>query len=360
MKVHQTAPQFRPWSSNRLVSAQLQRDMIASAAKDDDAVGLGRVNVLHLDEVLDLAKRSRTRELPGNYPFSIKERLIMESVKRWSALSKECFNEVEDIVANHVDRLIETHFAKYDHGGLKDTVQRVARVQIRECAAATSDKVEGLCDSENAPYTQNEHYFFDYRAKLLRRYKLIYEQSRGQHRLVTALQKHIPSIHNFSAPTPMFEPAAPRAPTPHMFGHAPRSSCEDEEDDRGRNIDTALAALAKIGINGLVAADFAKLMSDDDMTPALEIMAEVRAYFQVAYKRFGDNVPKQIDTDFVRKIDDGLDIALMSMDLSRDQCMEWLQEPAETVKKRKDLNGKKRRLGSARDKLALYYMEQDT
>ena len=69
-------------------------------------------------------------------------------------------------------------------------------------------------------------------------------------------------------------------------------------------------------------------------------------------------MPKQIDTDFIRQIDDGLDIALMSLDLSKEQCLKWLMEPAEIIQRRKELTGKKRRLGAAMDKLASYYDEQ--
>lgn len=78
----------------------------------------------------------------------------------------------------------------------------------------------------------------------------------------------------------------------------------------------------------------------------------------VAYKRFGDNVPKQIDADFVRGIDAGLDIALMTMDLSKDKCIEYLQEPATIVTERKELTGKKERLQAAQQKLSRFYDEQ--
>lgn len=67
--------------------------------------------------------RSRTRELPGNYPFSVKERLILESVKQWSDLSHECFTEVKDIVVKHIIRVVEDHFKGYNNGGLKEAVR---------------------------------------------------------------------------------------------------------------------------------------------------------------------------------------------------------------------------------------------
>ncbi|KAG9043510.1 hypothetical protein FS837_009470 [Tulasnella sp. UAMH 9824] len=219
VKLHKTAPQFRPWTTTAKVDSQTQKRMLDSAKQDDDAVGLGKTNSLHADEIMDLARRSRTRELPGNYPFSVKERLILESVRQWSALAQECFTEVKDIVVKHIIRIVEEHFKGYNNGGLKEA---------------------------------------------------------------------------------------------------------------------------------------------HDMTPALDIMAEVRAYFQVAYKRFGDTVPKQIDADFVRGIDgsdgsDGLDVALMSMDLSTEKCMEYLQEPATVIRERTSLAGKKQRLEAAQLKLERYY-----
>lgn len=70
-----------------------------------------------------MVPRSRTRELPGNYPFSVKENLILESVRQWGPLAMECFEEVQEIVTHHVDRLIDQHFQKFAPGGLKDEVR---------------------------------------------------------------------------------------------------------------------------------------------------------------------------------------------------------------------------------------------
>ncbi|KIO31593.1 hypothetical protein M407DRAFT_67741 [Tulasnella calospora MUT 4182] len=329
-KVHQTAPQFRPWSSIQAVEQTLEQEMLDSAKQDDDAVGLGSTNSLHVDQVMDLAKRSRTRELPGNYPFSVKENLIVESVRQWGALANECFEEVQEIVSRHVDRLIDGHFQKFAPGGLKEEVRLMTQQQIRECAAATIEKIEGLYRSERCPYTQNDHYFFAYRSKMLQRYKLIHQQSLSKSHLITAMRAHNPS------------------------------EARGMDENQWNYLNQAITALQNFGISPVKAEDFAKLLPEDDLSPALEIMAEVRAYFQVAYKRFGDNVPKQIDADFVRGIDTGLDVALMTMDLSKDKCMEYLQEPVAVVTERRELTGKQERLEAAQQKLSRFYDEQGT
>ena len=47
-------------------------------------------------------------------------------------------------------------------------------------------------------------------------------------------------------------------------------------------ISKVMSGLAEIGLIGVQAKDLAKLFKIDEMEPALEIMADVRAYFQGA------------------------------------------------------------------------------
>jgi len=293
--------------------------MTTSATLDDappDAHNPAPQRPYYLNNVMDLARRTRTRELPGNYPFTVKEMLIVEAVSTWRRLATKCFEDVQKILTTHLIGLINDNFGKLASGGLRDTVTAIARKRIQNRFLATIEKINSLCASEETPYTQNEHYFFSFRSKLLGRYKAIYRQSRGQQGVVTLLRAYNPPHNNNS------------------------------------HVANALSYLANLGISGIVAEDLAKLLPDDEMAPALEIMAEVRAYFQVAFKRFGDNIPKQIDMDFVRGTDQDLDLALRAIDLSEEQCMEWLQESRNIVEKRNELLAKKRRLESAQQKLA--------
>ncbi|KAG8948034.1 hypothetical protein FRC04_010076 [Tulasnella sp. 424] len=330
VKLHKTAPQFRPWTTTANVDSQKQKQMLDNAKQDDDAVGLGTTCSLHADEIMDLAKRSRTRELPGNYPFSVKERLILESVRQWSDLAQECFAEVKDIVVKHIIRVVEEHFKGYNNGGLKEAVSKITSEQIVNCAKGTTKKIDSLYQSECSPYTQNEQYFLGYRTKILTRYKGIHQELEGSSNLVTALKTYNPG-----------------------------NSSSTGDYNQWSYLNQAITYLQNFGMT-VKAEDFITLLPQHDMTPALEIMAEVRAYFQVAYKRFGDNVPKQIDADFVRGIDgsddsSGLDVALMSMDLSTEKCMEYLQEPSTVIRERTALAGKKQRLEAAQVKLEKYY-----
>ena len=57
-----------------------------------------------------------------------------------------------------------------------------------------------------------------------------------------------------------------------------------EDSEKGVLLDEALAVLAKLGYTGLTEEDLGKLNKTDEYDEELHLMAEVRAYFQVAYK----------------------------------------------------------------------------
>lgn len=62
------------------------------------------------------------------------------------------------------------------------------------------------------------------------------------------------------------------------------------------------------------------------MLPSSECEAD-EACTVVAYKRFGDNVPNQINTSFIGGIKSDLDGALTSMvlDVSDEDCRKWFE-----------------------------------
>ncbi|KAG8901001.1 hypothetical protein FRB99_005637 [Tulasnella sp. 403] len=317
--IHQTAPQFLPCTSDRLgsVTSDMQREATKFDAPD------GRCGpVFFIDEIKDLAERSRTKELPGNYPFSVKSDLIKESTEGWKTLAMDCFEKVEGLLRDHVEELVARHFRLYMHGDLPNIVSGIVRKQIYLLANHTRTLVHSLCESEDTPYTQNEDFFFKTRNDLGATYKSVYQRSLSRPPERTVMMES-PHSH------------MPRAPRPDPYNEA-------------------ITALAKLGIHGINPHDLAQLIHVQDMQTALDIMAEVRAYFQVAYKRFGDNVPKQIDVDFLDGFERGLDVALFekfSMGIMDEQCSEWLQEPPELMRRRQELGDMKEALENAVDAL---------
>ncbi len=67
-------------------------------------------------------RRSLTRELPFNVPFSAKEGLIRKAMKDWEEFAIDAFNIVRECVADQLDTLVEKHFGRFVRTSLLDTV----------------------------------------------------------------------------------------------------------------------------------------------------------------------------------------------------------------------------------------------
>jgi len=143
----------------------------------------------------------------------------------------------------------------------------------------------------------------DYKSKFLAHYKAEREEHEKSD-LVTLINNYNSATDNAQPPANQCQPALPNQPT---------------------GIAKVLASLSEIGLSGIKAEDLANLLPPDRMAPALEIMANVRAYFQgwniyfhsiilssslifslVAYKRFTDTVPLAIDYEVVRGAEGGI------------------------------------------------------
>ncbi|KAG8901990.1 hypothetical protein FRB99_004974, partial [Tulasnella sp. 403] len=121
-RIHRTAPQFCPWASGQLNTVTPDMEQEASKLDASD----GRCGpVFFIDQIKDLAERSRTKELPGNYPFSVKSDLIQDATEDWRKLATDCFEKVEALLRDHVDELVNRHFKLYMHGDLPSIVSEI-------------------------------------------------------------------------------------------------------------------------------------------------------------------------------------------------------------------------------------------
>lgn len=251
LDIHRTAPQFYPWSKGR----SYQPWLTAVARKD---AATGRVGDIHyVDDVMDMATKSRTRELPGIYPFEVRVVLIREALRSWWKLVTIFFDKVDEHVTNHLEKLVQTHFGKFEHGGLMDAMRCVHLFNVVEgmmvmvvilCSAVVDQVVQTLfksakkilqsvCESESQPWTQNDEYYFLCRNEFLSTYRTIYREST-------------------------------------------RSDVNLLSSNSDRTANNILSGLVQLGIHGVTKLDLAKLMPPNPFDAALDIMAEVRAYFQ--------------------------------------------------------------------------------
>jgi hypothetical protein len=69
--------------------------------------------------------RSRTRELPGHFPFVVIENFVKEITDQWVIPAQDYVDEVHDVVANYVSDLIRERFGSHAAGGLQQHVAYV-------------------------------------------------------------------------------------------------------------------------------------------------------------------------------------------------------------------------------------------
>ncbi|PFH47395.1 hypothetical protein AMATHDRAFT_6772 [Amanita thiersii Skay4041] len=267
----------------------------------------------YIDEVLYKAQAARTRELPGNYPFSVQMEYIKASTKNWERPALELCQVVHTILAKYLKDLIHNHFSSFGQGFLERRVRILLQDQLKKCLERAEEKIRWFVTLEEGPSTLNTHYLSDYKDKFMAHYKS--ERARAHHpQLLAAI-----------------------------------STGGTAMSDEVRRV---LVALADIHVTGVSPEDISKMLPPDNYEPALEIMADVRAYIQVAYRRFVDYVPSIIDRELIRGTErEILRVLYSGLGIfgpnGSEICKELARENLGVAHKREELTMKLERLNTA-------------
>jgi vacuolar protein sorting-associated protein 1 len=123
-------------------------------------------------------------------------------------------------------------------------------------------ELKRILELEHAPlFTQNDHYFEDSRRKWLAHYR----DARAR-----------PSRFTFSWPATVTSPVPPASDDEDQEVFASRKRASMEQ--------SALQSLVSRGYCGIKREDLKRLHPHENFDDELIVMADVRAYFQVAYK----------------------------------------------------------------------------
>ncbi|KAF9222274.1 hypothetical protein BS17DRAFT_735704, partial [Gyrodon lividus] len=337
----ETAPSFLPWAKTTtdrelpkpqfLVNEEENNMDSDPDGEDEDYPGLKSLfmrwtgassSKIYINEVFNRAQSARTREFPDNYPFIVQKAYIEQFTIKWKQPAMDLFDEVYAILKTGLTNLVEEHFANMGKGNAKQSVLMIVYDHLDEVAIRTKQKIEWLLELEKAPTTLNTHYYSDYKDKFL----AYYNGCRQDSDLVSKLKSY---------------PMSPRAPGFQVETH--------------NAITKALVGSSELGMTA-TASDLLKLLPPDPMEPALNIMAGVQAYFQVAYKRFVDMVPIAIDYEIVLGLERGIDKALqdglqITGPEGYSRCKTMLQELTSVASLRQDVQKKMERLQAARQEL---------
>ncbi|KAF6746771.1 P-loop containing nucleoside triphosphate hydrolase protein [Ephemerocybe angulata] len=323
----------------------------------DDAEESRRI---YVDEVFARARKARTRELPGNYPFAVQKTFIVDIVKQWKQPALVYLQTVQTFMLAHTKMLVSKHFSEFGQGILEQRVRSIVHNHLKQCFKRAEERVLWVLETEENPFTVNYHYLSDYKSKFLAYYKSARDrETRGE------IAAHIEgrATSRSSAPvasgstTPSRTPGVIVLDTPTPASKKKRVS----ESESGSStpaesgmpaVTKALALLAEVGLVGLKPDDLYKMLPADEMEPAIDIMANVRAYFQVAYKRFSDNIPQAVDHELVRGVERDILKTLCTKlgtngPHSQRNCAELAQESPQIADRRQDLLKKVERLQTA-------------
>ncbi|KAJ7841621.1 P-loop containing nucleoside triphosphate hydrolase protein [Mycena olivaceomarginata] len=318
--IRETAPDFRPYERPEEGLDDFPFPNPAFLSHEDGGTfhdNSSRIPIF-IDQVLGRALAARTRELPGHYPFVVQESFIAEFTSKWASPAIILCRFVHQTLAQHIKALIAIHFSAFGQGGLEQRVTILVQDYMKQRADAAQALISKLIAlEEDGPLTLNEHYLADYKTKFLSDYKSTREKAQNPV-LANAIEAH----RLVSSPTTY------------------------------PGIAQVLAGLAAVGLNGIDAEDLVKLLPPDRMDPALNIMADVRAYFQVAYKRIADNIPLAIDHELVRGVArDLLPTLYRGLGINGPEglriCRELAQESPSIAGKREELLKRMERLETA-------------
>ncbi|KIM36796.1 hypothetical protein M413DRAFT_13760 [Hebeloma cylindrosporum] len=276
--------------------------------------------------------RAVTRELPGHFPFVVQQNLVQDIIKKWEFPALNLCAIIRAMTNAHVNSLVKRHFGNFGRGILEDRIRTLLQQRIGELCTASEDRIKWLCCLEGYPFTLNTHYLSDYQSKFLAHYRAA-RQKYDSSNLLSTVNAYSPEVGQVYNSNNRSYTAAP--PT---------------------GVGKVLAGLLEIKMSGVKPEDLLKLLPPDPMDPALVIMADVRAYFQVAYKRFVDNVPLAIDVGIVRGLQKDILLFLCSnLGINGSDghqiCVEFAKEDNDMAARRLDLKKRLTRLELARREL---------
>ncbi|KAF5355093.1 hypothetical protein D9756_005579 [Leucocoprinus leucothites] len=338
--IRATAPEFRPFDRPRygrrdktLAEPEFLKHEEESAGQDDlensplededegfeDSVASS--GLVYVDEVYRRMEESVSRELPGHFPFIVEREYIRGTLMKWDKPATILCESVYRILINQTKDLVRQHFSTFGQGMLEHQIRLIMHEHLGSCLEAAKKKIVWLMNIQADPFTLNNHYMADYKEKFLTYYRRVRQDARTKDNGLGAVAE---------------------------AGNDWEGAGEDPTA-------AALSALAKLGYE-IKKEDLGKLLAQDMMEPALVIMASVRAYFQVAYKRFVDNVPMAIDYELVRGGEiDVFQLLWTKLELdgqdARQMCEEYAQEAAQVADRREELEKKLERLTEATKRL---------
>ncbi|KIK46797.1 hypothetical protein CY34DRAFT_799955 [Suillus luteus UH-Slu-Lm8-n1] len=415
-----TAPDFRPFErpEDYVPLDDTQGKMILT----DRDPGVQMMGIYDISRVIHEAIGW---ELPNNVPYQAKANLIAQFTKLWVTPSERCLAGINDVLDQVIDTLTNTHFGRFKVleryvGDLIRIQVGVCKAHAQEAVKTA------LALETTPHYTQNTHYLQTLSEKWLAHYKTVrirpsqykapvrhtrqamqpipassgslntttaYESTSSYANLSEAMISDLPQpmemaseveyaveeirpsevVRAYDSPraamsyTPReavahaVRPAIERATSPPVLSRASVTASRvyaTSETPEAK----ALRALAEAGYANLSIQDLSRLLPPDSREKELIVMADVRAYFHVAYKRIIDHIPLTIEHALHHALAEQLSRSLLTSLLTNvasgpnfsERMNELVSEDASIAQKRTSLSTRKQRLSDIRRRLMTF------
>ncbi|TCD67244.1 hypothetical protein EIP91_000373 [Steccherinum ochraceum] len=253
--IHRTCPDLRPFIDvNELLQLtgggeqwyDLEGDLRPSA----------ECMKMYLPDIRDHIQSLTTRSI---VPFKVHVSLARRFSKDWLPSSTRCLASVYAATTAELQRLVYSHFGKFESTGLLGIVLATVDEQIEKSMSVARERVEWMLKMEDRPFTLNVRRYNGYKKKYLACYSSI-----------------------------------------RKGDYTPRDA--DSACDYGENeayLPVATPAPEQLTSEGV---ELTTKSSAQCFEAELTLMAEIAAYFQVSYDRLVDNIPRIIDQDFLMAI----------------------------------------------------------
>lgn len=290
---------------------------------DDEEVVTTDPKQYTLYDVRRIIKRETGWELPHYLPYDATKFIIDQSVKQWKLPALVCFDSAFKTLSTYVNKAMNTHFGQFPI--LTVHVQAAVAEILDNKQASAREAVLGILRLESGPFTtQNDHYFEKCRSGWI----YLYRDMRAR-----------PWCYRRSKP----DTEGPSVP--YAYNPSPTSLQR-----------RALDALESLGYKNLAVDDLHRLHPPDNFEEEITVMADVRAYFQVAYKRIIDYLPLTLEHNLNQALCRDLQQHLwgklkLTEDNASKRLADWLAEDPIVTTKRKELETMHKRLLDMQAKL---------
>ncbi|RPD70203.1 hypothetical protein L226DRAFT_574923 [Lentinus tigrinus ALCF2SS1-7] len=303
LAIGRTAPAFIPFESSRPCDL--------SVFVVPDCTGDPRF----LEDIKNHIESCVTRELPRHTPYAAKESLIRDFQETWEHSTMSCFEDVQENFKVTLSATMDSSFGRF--GALKAVGSAIVMEHFSQCRKKAETMIHyHLYSEKTLLYTQNRHQLDTQREKYLTLY--------------TDAQKTI-----FNSATPGFKPS-PKGSALPPHGQAPaREAPGKTEKPAAQPSFTFFMPWVK-----------------DQHKEELELMADVRAYFDIAYERILDDVQRAVDLQFLYAFTDTLQnvmfeqLGLSSPD-AQARCASYLAEDPGVAAKRQTILSRKKHFVTA-------------